>query len=210
MKSFVYLIYNEDTDTPNYVKIGKADDVMDRFSGLQTSNPNKLRIAAILECRNSNHALSVEGELHKKYTHLRLRGEWFHWSSDILKEFENLIDNNNLLYKKIRDPLINNTLWENEKTKFSVDTFPPCFFYPHLSAQIYTNYEDAQRLSVPWRTMEFPTNGKQMLIGPDGRLWSDKVNRVFISGKKHQENMQLKTFLKLKHTETKDLEVFCE
>jgi hypothetical protein len=208
MKSFVYLIYSEDTNLPAYVKIGKANDVKGRFTDLQISNPNKIKLAAVLECKNSDHAFSIESALHKKYSHLHVRGEWYHWSSDILNEFET--NDNVSTYKKVRDPLIGNTLWENEKIEFGVETFPSCFFYPHLSAHLITNYEDAQKLSVPWRTMEFPTNGKQMLIGPDGKLWSDKVDRVFISGKKHQENMQLKTFLSSKYQEPKDLEIFCE
>jgi hypothetical protein len=38
-----------------------------------------------------------------------------------------------------------------------------------------------------------------MLVLPDGTLASDKVNLVFISGKKHEENMKLKRFYKEKN-----------
>ena len=73
-----------------------------------------------------------------------------------------------------------------------------------------TNYEDAQKLTVPWRTMEFPTGGKQMLIGSDGKLLSDKVNRVFISSRKHQENLDLNNFLKSKNSKHDKLRAFYE
>jgi hypothetical protein len=58
--------------------------------------------------------------------------------------------------------------------------------------------------------MEFPTGGKQMLIGQDGKLWSDKVNRVFISGRKHQENLEFNNFLKSKNSEHDRLNAFYE
>ena len=208
MKSYVYLIYNENSDISDYVKIGKADDVELRFSRLQIGNPNKLKLAAVIECKNSSEAYRLETELHRKYAHLHVRGEWFHWTENIVNEFK--IDENLISSKKVRDSLINNTLWENEKTEFGIETFPSCFFYPQLYAQIMTNYEDAQKLTVPWRTMEFPTGGKQMLIGSDGKLLSDKVNRVFISGRKHQENLDLNNFLKSKNSKHDNLRAFYE
>ena len=206
--SYVYLIYNENYDISDYVKIGKADDVELRLSGLQIGNPNKMKVAAVIECKNSSDARRLEKELHRKYSRLHVRGEWFHWSRDIVNEFK--VDKNLMSSKKVRDSLINNTLWENEKTEFGIETFPSCFFYPQLYAQIMTNYEDAQKLTVPWRTMEFPTGGKQMLIDSDGKLWSDKVNRVFISGKKHQENLDLNNFLKSRNSEHNRLNAFYE
>jgi hypothetical protein len=192
MKSYVYAIY-EDTDIPKHVKIGKALDVADRLDGLQTGNPNKLKIAAVIECKSEQHAYAIESDLHRIYSYLHIRGEWFKWHPDILNQFKDSVNVSNT--KKTRDSLILSSLWEDEQTEFNSDAFPNCYFYPHLAAQIMTNYEDAQKLKSPWRTMTYPTKGKHMLVLPNGKV-IPKLNTVFISGRKHQENLDLKRFKK--------------
>jgi hypothetical protein len=194
MKSYVYAILDS---VNNCVKIGKANDINDRMIGLQIGNPTQLKLIATISCLSENHAFSVESELHRKYSHLYVRGEWFKCDDKLLKEFVNFIDNNQS--KKTRDPLITNTLWEDCQEKFDVDIFPRCYFYPERPAQILDNYEKVQNLKIKWRTMKYPTFGKQMLVLPDGTLASDKVNVVFISTKKHEENLKLKRFYKEKN-----------
>jgi len=194
MKSYVYAILDSKN---NCLKIGKANDVTQRLSDLQSGNPTKLKVVATIPCSSEKHAFAVESELHLKYSNLFVLGEWFNYDDAIIKEFVNFVDNNQ--NKKTREPLIINTLWEDCEEKFSVDSFPKCYFYPDRPAQILDNYENAQSLKIKWRTMEYPTSGKRMLVLPDGTLASDKVNLVFISGKKHEENLKLKRFYKEKN-----------
>ena len=194
MKSYVYAILDSKNSC---LKIGKANDVSLRMIDIQIGNPTELKLIATIPCFSENHAFAVESELHRKYSNLYVRGEWFKYDDSILKEFVNFIDNNQ--NKKTRDALITNTLWEDHQEKFDVDSFPRCYFYPDRPAHIKDKYEKVQNLRVKWRTMEYPTFGKQMLVLPDGTLASDKVNLVFISGKKHEENMKLKRFYKEKN-----------
>jgi hypothetical protein len=194
MKSYVYAILDSKN---NCLKIGKANDVTLRMVDIQIGNPTELKLIATIPCFSENHAFAVESELHRKYSNLYVRGEWFKYDDSILKEFVSFIDNNQ--NKKTRDALITNTLWEDHQEKFDVDSFPRCYFYPDRPAHIMGQYEKVQSLKIKWRTMEYPTFGKQMLILPNGILASDKVNLVFISAKKHEENMKLKRFYKEKN-----------
>jgi hypothetical protein len=194
MKSYVYAILDS---VNNCLKIGKANNIGSRMVDLQIGNPTELKLIATIPCLSENHAFSVESELHRRYSHLYIRGEWFKHDDELLKEFFNFIDTHQS--KKTRDSLITNTLWEDCQEKFDVDIFPRCHFYSDRPAQILDNYEKVQNLKIKWRTMEYPTFGKQMLVLSDGTLASDKVNIVFISGKKHEENLKLKRFYKEKN-----------
>lgn len=192
MKSYVYAILDEQSES---VKIGKANNIVTRMSELQVGNPNQLKLIAYTSCVNAQHAHIVERRIHKKFADLRGMGEWFKYSDDILLEFGE--QENISTRKKIRDPLIVKSLWEEENISYGIDMFPSCFFYPDQPAQIKHSYENAikvKKLSSQWRTMSYPTDGKPMLKMPDGRLLSDEVDRVFISAKKHQENLKLKKF----------------
>jgi len=208
--SYVYFILDP---INSCVKIGKSNDVKSRIRDLQIGNPNELKLLATVSCHDESAAFKFESKLHANYSHLYMRGEWFKYEDSlekyVLETFESF-SKGELRSKKTRESLVIPTLFENQNTKFNVDTFPRCFFYPDKPAQIMTNYEDAQKLTVPWRTMEFPTGGKQMLIDSNGKLLSDKVNRVFISGRKHQENLEFNNFLKSKNSEHDRLNAFYE
>lgn len=197
MKSYVYAILDE---TNGCLKIGKANDVKTRLSELQTGNPNLLKVVGIIKCQNENHAFRVEKCIHTEYSKLHIRGEWFSYDNGtILKEkFDEAFHDD--IIKKTREPLIISTLFEDDDTVFDNEKFPRCFFYPERPAQILTNYENAQRLSghSKWRIMQYPTSGKLMLRLQDGTLLSDKTNLVFISSKKHKENLKLNSFVKNK------------
>lgn len=58
------------------VKIGRATDVAQRVSSLQTATPHELRILRILEGDR-------EAEMHERFSDDRIRGEWFRWSPAI-------------------------------------------------------------------------------------------------------------------------------
>jgi hypothetical protein len=183
--SYVYFILDK---ISNAVKIGKANDVLDRLSTLQTGNPNKLILLGYIECISEKYSFLIEKQYHQKFKDLHLNGEWFRYDEKI---FQNLLLNeSNIKTKSKRQPLTINTLWGEEVVR-DVVTHPRCYFYSELVAQIKENYEKSLNLKLPFRTMRYPTNGKKMLLP-----YSTEVNRVFISARKHNENRKQKEFEK--------------
>ena len=174
------------------VKIGKANNVYSRIPELQTGNPNPLQLIHYIDCESEEQSFLLERKLHNKYEDLRLVGEWFTYDEKVFQElFKEQLD---FQRKSRRNPLLCKTVFGYDV--LDVKDFPCCFFYPHLTAQIMTNYENALNLSNPFRTMEYPTEGKQMILP-----YSDKTDRVFISDRKHKENIKLKNYQKMKQLE---------
>lgn len=68
-----------------YIKIGFSDAPELRIATLQTASPRELRILAIMPGDTLK-----EVELHNRFSHLRVRGEWF-VAEDELIEFANTI-----------------------------------------------------------------------------------------------------------------------
>lgn len=187
--SGVYFVLDEKS---NAIKIGKANDVEDRINSLQTGNPNTLRLMHYIECSSEQHGFLLEKQYHEKFKHLRISGEWFEYDE---KLFESLFDSQiDTKPKPKRESLTINTIFGEEVVR-DINIHPRCFFYPELVAQIKESYEKSLGLKLPFRTMRYPTNGKQMLLP-----YSKEVNRVFISAKKHNENLKLKKFEKESNT----------
>lgn len=186
----------------NAVKIGKANDISQRLPDLQTGNPNELTLLNYIQCPSEDKSKALEKELHRRFDSLRIRenGEWFHYEKvvfDIL--FEENID---FLPKEKRKPLTISSLYGGEVEFFGVRNSPTCYFYNNLTAQILDNYENSMKLSMPYRTMKYPTYNKQLLLP-----YSTEVDRVFISYKKHKENLELNKFIS-KSQETNNLYKF--
>lgn len=79
MSGFVYFI----TFEGGPIKIGKALDVKKRLSALQTSSPETLFVLGAI-----SGGSEMEASLHKQFSHLRLRGEWFRRESELLSFIE--------------------------------------------------------------------------------------------------------------------------
>jgi hypothetical protein len=63
------------------IKIGRTVcDPMKRLSGIQANTPHEVRLLAIIA--NVGHAF--EAELHERFSHLHIRGEWFEPSGELL------------------------------------------------------------------------------------------------------------------------------
>ena len=172
----------------NAVKIGKANNIEQRMSDLQTGNPNPLKLIHEIECESEKQSFLLEQTLHKKLEKVRLIGEWFRYDELIFAEFFD--DKLNFERTIKRESLQLETLFG--KQSFGIKDFPCCFFYPNLTAQIMLNYEDSLKIKIPFRTMKYPTDGKKMLLP-----WSTEKDKVFISNRKHKENLKLKKFLGL-------------
>src|SRR5579862_4706700 len=72
-----YFIRNVDS---NAIKIGKAVDVKERLSSLQTGSSSKLVLLLVL-------ADDRETELHDRFAKARLGGEWFNGNDAELNKF---------------------------------------------------------------------------------------------------------------------------
>lgn len=59
------------------IKIGVSGDPDSRCIAMQTGTSKTLRVIARIPFTNRDEAFSMEKELHEKYIHLRLKGEWF-------------------------------------------------------------------------------------------------------------------------------------
>lgn len=195
MTSYVYFIKDI---TSNKTKIGRTDKNPNaRLSQLQTGNCNKLIVLNYIECKTTEESVMLESALHQKYNYLNYNGEWFEHCEDFEDRF---------IHEKIfndeqrREPLLRETLYGKE-IAVSRSKMPRCYFYPEYTAQIKASYEDSLRLQNPYRTMKYPTYGKQLLLP-----FSDQTNRVFISHKKHLENLELQNFVNSKKSQS--LETF--
>lgn len=89
----VYIIW----DSSDYVKIGKAEDLINRMKGLQTANPHELQILKTIQCIDD---LQVEAALHAHFREYRVHTKWKYQSEWFLKsavdEFINMNDDQTL------------------------------------------------------------------------------------------------------------------
>jgi hypothetical protein len=76
LRSQVYFL-REARDGP--IKIGYAGNVVKRMLRLQQGNPSALRVYATLPGGRGE-----ERALHRRFRHLRIRGEWYEASEDLL------------------------------------------------------------------------------------------------------------------------------
>ena len=71
-KAFVYFVSDGE-----YIKIGKATSPRNRLNGIQTGNPRKVEIIAMIPCESDRSAHDLERKLHWYYQEYRAAGEWF-------------------------------------------------------------------------------------------------------------------------------------
>ena len=65
------------------VKIGLAADVEMRLAALQTANYEELRVIKVFQGGGED----LEFYLHRKFKNLRIRGEWFSFSEEMMKGY---------------------------------------------------------------------------------------------------------------------------
>lgn len=68
------------------IKIGSAVDVQARFLDIQSCSPSILKVCAVI----CDKDLRFERELHKRFAHCRLHGEWFSPVSELLELIDDL------------------------------------------------------------------------------------------------------------------------
>ena len=79
----MYVYFIKTCDNKQLVKIGKATDVDKRLSQLQTGNGSTLAVVGKIKCDSEEEALTLESTIHKAFSNLRIRGEWFRWSVNL-------------------------------------------------------------------------------------------------------------------------------
>lgn len=65
------------------IKIGQSDDVEARMSQLQIACPYKLKLLWVYTGN-----MYTEKDIHREFSHERIRGEWFHPSRRLFKSIE--------------------------------------------------------------------------------------------------------------------------
>jgi len=78
-------VYFITDDATGLIKIGRAMDVEQRLKGLQTGAPGQLRVLADMD-----GGAAGEADMHRRFAHLRVRGEWFSPGDDLLQFIEAL------------------------------------------------------------------------------------------------------------------------
>jgi hypothetical protein len=73
---YVYMVQVNPPDGP--VKIGYARDVYARISHIRSVSPFPVRLCAALPGDED-----LESAVHRKFAHLRVRGEWFKWAPEV-------------------------------------------------------------------------------------------------------------------------------
>ena len=79
---YLYLIQNPIT---NDLKIGISNEPQRRIEELQNTNGRQLNLLYTIPGKSE-----LEKSLHTKFSHLRLKGEWFKYDESIIQEFEKL------------------------------------------------------------------------------------------------------------------------
>lgn len=67
----------------NCIKIGKTNNLRSRFTGLQTGAPEELNLVLFV-----GGGRDLEKSLHRKFRHLRMKGEWFRAEPELLAHID--------------------------------------------------------------------------------------------------------------------------
>jgi hypothetical protein len=77
------------------IKIGRAKDVEARIAALQIGSPTPLRLLGSLEASSLQHAVHIEGSLHRIFDAYHVDGEWF-TAAQPLREYITAICSGNI------------------------------------------------------------------------------------------------------------------
>lgn len=92
---YIYFI-----QSPTGIKIGRAGNLQDRLSALNTSCADELKVLLAVPA----HA-SVERAIHRRFYCLRIKGEWFHAAPELLQFIDEAKTSGRDIAEIICDPL---------------------------------------------------------------------------------------------------------
>jgi hypothetical protein len=87
--AWVYFIQAGEGES-SAIKIGHSTDVEKRLEQLRTGNHLPLSLLAKIGVPSVADAQDLERRLHNRFKRLRLEGEWFRWSIDLLRAAEDM------------------------------------------------------------------------------------------------------------------------
>jgi len=182
-------------------KIGFTDEIEERLRDLQTGH------ASILKYMNrvyvSAELMQLEEDLaHDYFSDYRLEGEHFDISLEQINDYFETRQNK---YKQTEG--LDGEIIINKKYRNSVRTRYPCFFYPEQQAQDKFGPKSKEVLSciargspmkdtTRYRKMEWP--GVSKANKSYACLSKNGVTKVYISQKKHEENIEQNQYEKSK------------
>jgi Meiotically up-regulated gene 113 len=95
---FVYFIQCSVT---GLIKIGKSDDAISRFRGMESQSSTALEL---LKTVRKQDPYFYEHAIHEKFTHLRDHGEWFKPAKELLEFIEAYNENTELQVNFVSNP----------------------------------------------------------------------------------------------------------
>lgn len=84
-----YQVYFVVCEATSVVKIGFAKSVKKRMAQLQTANAYPLKLLGSIRVRGIEEAVCTESKLHERFKHIRLNGEWFKATEELLQYINN-------------------------------------------------------------------------------------------------------------------------
>ena len=79
-------VYFIESKAAGLIKIGRSVNPVSRFNAIRTMSPDKLVLLGYLP-----EEVATENELHKKFAHLRMHGEWFKAAPELREAIERLL-----------------------------------------------------------------------------------------------------------------------
>lgn len=67
------------------IKIGRASRVADRINNIQVGTPHEVVLLAVID-----GAHEIERQLHREFSHARIRGEWFRPVPELMARIEEI------------------------------------------------------------------------------------------------------------------------
>tara|TARA_B100000214_G_C23754462_1_gene529320 strand:+ start:101 stop:691 length:591 start_codon:yes stop_codon:yes gene_type:complete len=174
-------------------KLGYTENLKDRMRDLQIGNPFKLTITDTVQMPVIN-LLEEEKKMHNHFKDFHIRGEWYRVTEEQVKEYFNEVKKR---YAQIKT--IEGLVEHKPRYREHIRTAPPCYFYPEQQAQDkgMGSFYDKYR----YRTMLW-ANVKEDHPSYASRDKKTGLSRVFISGRKHKENMHQMKFEEELNTQT--------
>lgn len=88
----MYVYFLRTTGKPRRIKIGKANNPIERVKTLQTGCPYPITIEGAIKCDSESHALRIERSLHEFFADKRKTGEWFHCTDYVLTQVWDILN----------------------------------------------------------------------------------------------------------------------
>tara|TARA_B100001996_G_scaffold73429_1_gene54128 strand:+ start:483 stop:1073 length:591 start_codon:yes stop_codon:yes gene_type:complete len=180
----IYGVKNEDSGAH---KLGLTQNLIERLGELQVGNGGELTITDVAQMPKINLA-EEEAKMHNYFKDFHIRGEWYRVTEEQVKEYFNQVKKR---YAQIET--IEGLVEHKPRYREHIRTAPPCYFYPEQQAQdkgMGSFYDKYRYRTMLWAGV------KEDHPSYASRDKKTGLSRVFISNKKHLENLHQNKFNK--------------